>query len=128
MGMGKTGNTWRFAHVGTKLVVQFGLHAFRADDADARNPLPHDGQDMVGVGDGARDDQAAVFQLLDDLLPANEFLAQEVVGYGGATLSTISDFFRFSQMLSSSITFWATSGLGVNVSGATSRRSILLTA
>ena len=70
----------RLPKISTQLAFQFLLQTFRADDVDAGKLVAHDGQNLVRVGDGAGDDQAAILQFLLDLLPADELAAQKVVG------------------------------------------------
>ena len=72
----------RHAKVGPQLAFQLGLQPFGADDVDVGNPVPHDGQDLVGVGDGAGHDEAAVRQRFLDLLAADEFAPLKVARCG----------------------------------------------
>lgn len=63
-----------------------------ADDADVGDPVADDGEDLVGVGDFAGDDEAAVFLAFVDDLGGDEVAALEVVGGG---LGDAQDHFGF---------------------------------
>ena len=60
--------------------LQLPLHTLRADDADMRYPVAHDGQHLIGVADLGRDDQPPVFQFLFDDLVGDELAALEIAG------------------------------------------------
>ena len=67
------------AQIAPELLLQLGLQPGRADDAGVGQPVAHGGQNLVGVRNEARDEQATVGQLFFNFLAVNEFAAPEIV-------------------------------------------------